>query len=138
MINISTKIEIQIPFYDVDPMEIVWHGNYIKYFEKARCQLLDMIDYNYLQMQESGFAWPVIDVRVRYVKSAHFMQTIVVQAKLVECEYGIRVNFLITDKQDGTKLSTGYSKQVAVNLKTKEMCLLSPKILHDKLSCYVQ
>ena len=137
MTEISTEIEIKIPFYDVDPMEIVWHGNYIKYFEKARCQLLDMIDYNYLQMQESGYAWPVIDVRVRYVKSARFMQTILVKAILVEYDYGMRVNFLITDKQDGSKLSTGYTKQVAVDLKTKEMCLLSPLILHEKLKSHV-
>ncbi len=104
---------------------------------KARCQLLDMIDYNYLQMQESGYAWPVIDVRVRYVKSARFMQTILVKAILVEYDYGMRVNFLITDKQDGSKLSTGYTKQVAVDLKTKEMCLLSPLILHEKLKSHV-
>ena len=136
MTEISAEIELKIPFYDVDAMEIVWHGNYIKYFEKARCQLLDKIDYNYQQMKKSGYAWPVIDVRVRYVKSAHFMQLILIKATLVEFEYGMRVNFVITDKIDGSKLSTGYTKQVAVNMQTKEMCLLSPKILHNKIKNY--
>ena len=35
----SSEIEIKIPFYDLDPMNIVWHGNYIKYLEQARCKL---------------------------------------------------------------------------------------------------
>jgi len=136
MTEISAEIELKIPFYDVDAMEIVWHGNYIKYFEKARCQLLDKLDYNYQQMKKSGYAWPVIDVRVRYVKPAHFMQLILIKATLVEFEYGMRVNFVITDKLDGSKLSTGYTKQVAVDMKTKEMRLLSPKILHNKIQDY--
>ena len=36
----SVSTEIEVPFYDIDPMDIVWHGNYIKYFEVARCALL--------------------------------------------------------------------------------------------------
>ena len=32
----SSEIEIKIPFYDLDPMNIVWHGNYIKYLESSK------------------------------------------------------------------------------------------------------
>jgi acyl-CoA thioester hydrolase len=51
---LSTEIDIEIPFYDVDMMAIVWHGHYAKYFEIARYALLEKIDYNYLQMCDSG------------------------------------------------------------------------------------
>jgi acyl-CoA thioester hydrolase len=138
MTEISTQIELQVPFYDVDPMEIVWHGNYLKYFEKARCHLLDQLDYNYRQMHTSGYLWPVIDARVRYVKSLTFQQLIIVKVSLVESEYGMRFDFLITDKITGARLSTGYTKHVAVSMETKEMCLLSPKILHQKIHNYAK
>lgn len=42
---ISAEYVVEVPFFDLDPMHIVWHGNYVKYFEEARCQLLRTIDY---------------------------------------------------------------------------------------------
>lgn len=136
--RVSASLKIEIPFYDVDPMQIVWHGNYVKYFEKARYHLLDLIDYNYRQMQQSGYAWPVVDLRVKYIKSIVFAQKIKVLATIVESEYGLKIDFLITDSQDGTKLCTGFSKQVAVDMQRGEMCLTSPAILHEKLYAYAK
>lgn len=40
---LQAEVEIQVPFFDVDSMDVVWHGHYIKYFEVARCALLDHI-----------------------------------------------------------------------------------------------
>ena len=69
---IQAEIEIEIPFHDVDVMSVAWHGHYLKYLELARCELLDKVEYNYPQMRESGYAWPVIDVRVRYAQPTAF------------------------------------------------------------------
>jgi len=51
---VACEVEIEVPFFDVDLMEIVWHGHYLKYFEVARCALLDKIGYNYMQMRASA------------------------------------------------------------------------------------
>ncbi|MGL5028381.1 MAG: acyl-CoA thioesterase, partial [Shewanella oncorhynchi] len=48
---LTIDMEMQIPFHDVDSMGITWHGNYLRYFEIARCKLLDELGYNYRQMQ---------------------------------------------------------------------------------------
>ena len=56
---------IEVPFHDVDTMHVVWHGHYLKYFEIARCKLLDQFHYNYNQMRDSGYAWPVIESYAR-------------------------------------------------------------------------
>ncbi len=53
-------------------MHVVWHGHYLKYFEIARCKLLDQFHYNYNQMRDSGYAWPVIESHVRYVQGIEF------------------------------------------------------------------
>jgi len=127
------SIDLQIPFHDVDMMEVVWHGHYAKYFEIARCALLEKIAYNYPQMRDSGYAWPVIDLNMRYIKPAVFGQVISVQAAIVEWENRFKINYLITDKITGARLTKGYSIQVAVDMETKTMCFESPRVLLEKL-----
>jgi acyl-CoA thioester hydrolase len=130
---IKHAIDIQVPFHDVDMMEVVWHGHYVKYFEIARCALLDKIAYNYVEMRDSDYAWPVIDLRIRYVKPAAFGQLITIHAEIVEWENRLKINYLITDKLTGTKLTKGHSIQVAIDSQTKAMCFESPRVLLEKL-----
>lgn len=127
------SVDVAVPFHDVDMMEVVWHGHYAKYFEVARCALLDKIAYNYPQMRESGYSWPVIDLSMRYVKPAVFGQIITVQADIVEWENRLKINYLIIDKLTGARLTKGSSIQVAVDMQSKAMCFESPKILFEKL-----
>ena len=123
--------EILVPFFDVDTMNVVWHGHYVKYLEVARCALLDQIGHNYTAMLESGYAWPVIDMQLRYVRGAVFGQTINVRASLVEWENRLKVNYLITDLASGERLTRACTVQVAVDVASREMQLASPKIFTD-------
>ncbi|NWB97307.1 acyl-CoA thioesterase [Pseudomonas gingeri] len=123
--------EILVPFFDVDTMHVVWHGHYVKYLEVARCALLDHIGHNYTQMLESGYAWPVIDLQLRYVRGAVFGQKINVRANLVEWENRLKVNYLITDLASGERLTRASTVQVAVEIQSREMQLASPKIFVD-------
>lgn len=128
-----TETEIIIPFHDVDSLQVVWHGHYAKYFEIARCQLLEIFDYSYEQMIGSGYAWPVVDMRIKYVKPLEFNQRVIVEAQLAEWEYRLKVKYLIRDAGRGVVLTRGYTIQVAVDLDTREMCLESPAVLKAKL-----
>jgi acyl-CoA thioester hydrolase len=126
-------VELQVPFHDLDPLNIVWHGNHAKYFEQARCALLDQIGYNYDQMRASGYLWPVIDLHVRYVKPLRFNQKIRVRALLREWEFRLKIDYLITDLVSGARLVKGSSAQVAIDMATEEMCLMSPPVLFERL-----
>jgi len=132
-INITATTEIKIPFFDIDPLEVVWHGHYVKYFEIARGDLMDKINYNILQMRDSGYAWPIIDLRIKYIKPAIYQQTIQIETCLMEYYNRLKVHYLVTDLKTGEKLTKAESTQVAVNLKTQEMCFISPPILFEKL-----
>ena len=90
----QTSVDMQILFHDVDMMEVVWHGHYARYFEIARCALLEKINYNYPQMRDSGYSWPVIDLRMRYIKPAVFEQIITVRAEIVEWENSLKLDYL--------------------------------------------
>jgi acyl-CoA thioester hydrolase len=129
----SAEVEIKVPFHDVDPAGIVWHGHYAKYLELARCALLDSFDYGYLRMFESGYAWPVIDMHLRYVQAIRFEQRIVVLATLEEWEYRMKIAYQIRDAVSGTRLAKAHTIQVAVTMPGFEMQLASPPILAQKL-----
>jgi len=129
----SAEVEIEVPFHDVDMVGIVWHGHYAKYFELARCALLETFGYNYLQMRDSGYGWPVIDLRLRYIRAAQFGQKIRVRATLAEWEHRLRIEYLVSDAATGERLTRGETVQVAVHMATREMCLVSPDVLFEKL-----
>jgi len=129
----SAELELQVQFYDLDPMQIVWHGNYVRYLEAARCALLDQLDYNYPQMQASGYTWPIIDLHLRYAHPATFGQRIKVRASIIEWENRLRIAYVITDSASGRRLSRGTTTQVAVEMASGEMCFASPPVLFQKL-----
>lgn len=129
----SIAVDIFVPFHDCDPMGIVWHGNYLRYFEVAREKLLNQIGYGYRDMLASGYSWPVVDVKLKYRRSVSFEQGIMVKAQIVECENRLKINYVILDSLTGNKLTTGYSIQVAVDQKTQELQFVCPDILFTKM-----
>jgi len=130
---LSADVVIDVPFHDCDPMQVVWHGNYARYFEVARCELLRKIDYDYLAMQDSGYCYPIVDMRTKYIASAVFAQKIKVTAELIEYESRIKINYIICCAETGKKLTKGYTIQVAICLTSQEMLYVSPDILINKI-----
>lgn len=131
---LSATVQVSVPFHDCDPMGITWHGNYLRYFEVARCALLDKCHYNYREMEASGYRWPIIDVRIRYPQSSTFEQLLDVHAELVEWEQRLRICYRICDAATGKRLVKGETVQVAVANNSGEMCFESPPVLREKLA----
>jgi len=131
MTSVDTVIKAQ--FYDLDPMDVVWHGNYARFLEQARCELLDSIGYNYPQMKDSGFAWPIVDMHIRYVRPIRFGQEVVVTSTLIEVQNRLKIDYRIRDRQSGEVLTKARTVQVAVSLDSGEMQFESPAALTDKV-----
>ena len=131
--NLSAEVDLEVPFFDVDPMHVVWHGHYVKYFEQARCALLRRIDYDYPAMEASGYLWPVVELYLKYVNAARYGQRLTVQAKLLEYENRLKIGYLVSDRETKQRLTKGHSVQVAVHAATRELQFVSPQILIDKV-----
>ncbi len=131
--SLKAEIIIDVPFHDVDAMGVVWHGHYIKYFEAARNELLRKIDYDYPDMEKSGYLWPVIESKCRYISPAKYKMHIKASAELIEWENRLYISYLINDSASGKKICKGHTVQVAVNKNNGEMLLASPQILTDKI-----
>ena len=128
---LEASTSLRVRFHEVDVLQVVWHGHYVKYFEVARCALLERIGHNYQQMRDAGYAWPIIDVQLRYMRGARFNQRIAVRADLVEWENRLKINYLIRDAETGERMTRGSTVQVAVEIASREMLLASPRVFVD-------
>ncbi|AVS68433.1 4-hydroxybenzoyl-CoA thioesterase [Paracidovorax avenae] len=130
---LSASIDVEIPFHDVDTMDVAWHGHYVKYFELARCALLRRFDYDYPQMKASGYLWPVVECHLKYVRPALYGQRVRVEAALAEYENRIKIRYEIRDAVSGTTLTKGHTVQLAVDAATRELQFVSPPIVFANL-----
>ncbi len=126
------QIEITVPFYDIDPMRVVWHGNYIKYMEMGRCALLADVGATYDDMAGAGFAFPVVTVNVKYIRPAVFGQSIIITTTYVSNENFLIFKYKITDAKTGEKICLAETKQMAVRLDSGESLFQIPKMFLDK------
>jgi len=130
---ISAEIAVTAQFYDLDPMQVVWHGNYARYLEQARCALLDKIGYSYPEMEKSGYIWPIVDMHIKYVRPVRYAQRLRVEAKLVEYENRIKIAYTCRDEESGEIVTKAQTIQLAVSTKTQELSLESPAVLLTKV-----
>lgn len=134
---LTAQVEIEVPFQDVDLMQVVWHGNYFRYFETARAALLRKINYDYPEMRASGYVWPVVELKARFVQPMRYAQRIRVRAELLEWENRLKITYRVADALSAKRLSSGYTIQCAVDARSGELQLVSPPELHARLKEYL-
>lgn len=135
--NIFAEAETIIEFYNLDPMQVVWHGNYINYFELGRRSLLEKIGYSYNEMKDSGFSFPVVDISLKYLKPLKFKDRIRIKAVLMEYESCLRIKYEIYNAETGDTATRGVSTQMAYDIKKDESCFVCPEILIKKVECLI-
>jgi acyl-CoA thioester hydrolase len=116
----SFEVKISVPFFDLDPMQIVWHGNYLNYFELARAELflhygVDL--YSYYEREKIIF--PIIRTATKHIFPLKHRDEIICKATLIDANIKLVVDFEIRKAADGSVCARGRTEQVAV--KTPEM-----------------
>ena len=119
--------DIKIPFYDVDALQITWHGNYVKYLEVARCELLDALEYDYNKIAQQGYIFPIVDMRIKFIKPTTFLQSIIVKSMLVEYENRLKINYQLTDRLTQEKLVSAFTIQMACDFETGASQFVMPR-----------
>ena len=136
--NIFTETEITIEFFDIDPMRVVWHGNYVNYFEIGRRSLLEKIGYSYYEMEQSGYTFPVVEISVKYLESLRFRDKARIKAVLLEYENCLRIKYEIFNAETGVLTTRGMSTQMAYDINAGESCFVCPGILIEKVEAIRQ
>ena len=129
-------VEISVAFHDVDVMEVVWHGNFIKYFEVARCSVLQAIGYDYPEMRASGYAWPIVDIHSRFILPATYGDQLQVAAIIVEWEVRLLIKYLVINNSSQSVITRGQSVQVPLDMKSMTMKVGCPDLLRHKIEAW--
>ena len=129
--------EYEVPFFDVDAYRIVWHGNYPKYFEIARCALLEEAGCPYLVMEEQGFFFPVVDLQIKYVKPLLFQQKVRFEAWFTEWENRLKINYEIRDADTNEVFTKAKTCQFAIAMPDHFTQFESPKFLVESIESWL-
>jgi acyl-CoA thioester hydrolase len=131
---VEATVEAHVAFHDVDVAGVVWHGHYLKYLENARWALMARLDFGLEAMIASGYAWPIVDVHVKYVHAARFNDRLCVQASLVEWENRLAVNYLVTNAATTERVARARTVQVAVESSTGVLQFVTPAVLLQRVT----
>ena len=123
-IYFSSDCYVTAQFYDVDVMQVVYHGNYTRYMEEARSLLLDALGYGYFDMQADGLVWPVVKLEIKYIKPITLKQRVRIHTSLIEYENRIGISYIFYDEYN-TVLCKAKTYQMAVSIETKQSCFSS-------------
>lgn len=111
----SAQVEIQIPFHDVDRVNIAWHGHYFRYFEIARTELMRLHQLDADDIIELGFGMVVSESKCRHVSPARYGDTITVKASFVDISHHLDIGYLVKNKQNGKVIARGRTQLVCIN-----------------------
>jgi acyl-CoA thioester hydrolase len=136
--SISAQIACEVAFNDVDLAQVVWHGHYLRYLENARWALMRDIDFDLQDMLDSGFVWPIVDLRVKYLRAARYGDQLRIRASLVEWEQRLAINYLVSDVNTGERVVRAQTVQVAVRPENIELLFETPKCLTDRVEAYLR
>jgi len=133
--SVSTSVTLKVPYYDVDLMQIVWHGNYLKYFEVARQALfkkygVDMRRYT----EDTRYVFPVVRSMIKHIWPLRFDDEFICTAVVKEARVKIVLDFEIKLKSNDKVCAKGRSEQVAVLLPEMEMTFQIPEEIQKALS----
>jgi acyl-CoA thioester hydrolase len=130
----SFEVKLSIPFFDLDPMQIVWHGNYLNYFEVARAALLDHygVDlYSYYERQKLLF--PIIKTSTKHIFPLRHRDEVICKATLVDAKVKLVFDFEIRLAKDGKICARGRTEQVTVKAPEMEMIFSVPDDIRQAL-----
>jgi len=116
------ETQFTVPFYDLDPMQMVWHGNYLKYFDIARSELFNALDIDLLDyFKKTNYLFPITKTSTKYIVSLRYRDEFKCKATVTEGEYKIVVDFEIRLIRDNQLCARGRSEQVAVKYPDMEI-----------------
>ena len=123
----------RIDFCDVDMTGVMWHGNYCKYYEEARCQLLEKLGFSYQEIYKRHYQIPLICLKIKHSRPCHFDQEVAITAELVKADHFLVIKYIIKDQRTGTLLSKAETKHAFYDGNKKRALINTPKFIEEKL-----
>jgi acyl-CoA thioester hydrolase len=120
----ASETRVRVRYAETDQMGVVYHSNYLIWFEVGRVEFIRQLGLNYKQMEEEGCGIAVVDVHVRYKAPARYDDELVIETRLLAARgVVVRFGYRILRVPDGLLLCEGETMHVVVGMDMKKRSL---------------
>lgn len=110
------RCRLRTLYADTDRSQVVYHANYLRYFEYGRASLMREVGYPYREIEESGYVYPIIEVGVSYFSPLYYDDAMAIYTRPSELErVRLRFDYVITHAASGQIACKGFTRHCAVN-----------------------
>jgi acyl-CoA thioester hydrolase len=125
--ELTERANILVKFNEADPLGIVWHGHYVRYFEDGREAFGEKYGLRYLDIFKEGYTVPIVKVECNYKRSLRYGDRVIVETKYMDTPAAkIRFEYTLYNAATGELVANGYSLQVFLDTETSTLQLTIP------------
>lgn len=119
---ITHEVKIRVRYKDTDKMGVVYHSNYIVYYEEARTELFRALGMPYAELEAQGIMTPILEVESKYLAPAYYDEVVTVRATIAEEPMArMNITYEVMDEA-GKVINTGRTVLGFVNAQTRRPC----------------
>ena len=110
------RCELRTLYVDTDRSQVVYHANYLKYFEYGRACLMREANYPYKMIEANGYTYPIIKTELNYYSPLYYDDLMYIHTRPTTIELvKLQFDYLITRADSGEICCTGFTRHCAVN-----------------------
>lgn len=110
------RCETRVLYADTDRSQVVYHGNYLRYFEFGRASLMRDAGYPYKEVEENGYVYPIFETGLKYFSPLRYDDPIWVNTRPADLErVRLRFDYIITHQETGVLICSGSTRHCATN-----------------------
>ncbi len=128
----ETSVELDVPFHDCDPLAVVWHGHYFKYFEIARTAMLAPLGLDGAELVASGHRMYITDTRCRHVNALRYRDRARITAWLREWNQRLYVAYHVDNLTTGKQAARAHTILVVTDAQSRLLFEI-PAVLRKRL-----
>ena len=128
----ETRVELEVPFHDVDLLRVVWHGHYYKYFEVARTKLLRSLGLDAGEVIGKRYLLMLSESSCRHLNPLKYGDRFEVAAWLQDVENRICIDFEIENLSSGQRCARGRTVLVSLDLEGR-LLMKTPRAILDRI-----
>ena len=127
---LTDRTTVRVRFSEIDSMQIVWHGEYVRYFEDGR-ESFGKHGLGYMDIYGEGYMVPIVDLNCQFKQPLSFGEEVIIETQYISCEAAkIQFEYVLYRATDNNIVATGSTTQVFLN-KDKELELITPTFYQE-------
>ncbi|MFI5155218.1 MAG: acyl-CoA thioesterase [Chitinophagales bacterium] len=130
--ELSDRAEILVRFNEADPLGIVWHGHYIRYFEDGRESFGKKYGVGYMDFYNQGYIVPIVHITCDFKRSLKFGDKVIVETRFVPSEAAkMKFSYRLYKLANEQLVATGESVQVFLDRTHSLLQLTNPPFFEE-------